>query len=212
MQFEKYWAWAHDLIPRACMRVHGRWLAMERVLKGIVGISAALLADLELAPDVSSAPSSYNLRNKFGPALFLSVSLIVLFAHLFLLRQWHPTCTVTFVTRVRTVLLLIAGYGQIITLAMLFMPWDGWLRVLLVSWTFAGAGFICYAIYLLCCKRVTKRVRASIAAAARAKEERQQARQSWTYPSGPQADPQGYPPPPPPLMPPPPLPPPPAYY
>ena len=77
-----------------------------------------------------------------------------------------------------------------------------WLRVLLVSWTFAGIGFLVYALYLVFFAKVTKRVRGSIAAAARAQEERQQARQSWT----PLAEPQRPPPPPPPPLPPP------AYY
>lgn len=130
-------------------------------MAGLVGIFAALLGNLEIVVAVdgvtngtlldsgigSSRFVELTLAPKIGPILFVSFAILVTLAHLVLIRRWHPTCSVTFVTRTRTALLNMALLGQLITLSMLLMPWHGWLVVLIVSWSLCLIGLLCWAVY-----------------------------------------------------------------
>ena len=130
-----------------------RWLAVERILKGAVGIFAVVLGDLNLSasgPSLSTQDGGV-LPVQIGQILFVSISLVIVCVHLLLMHIWHPTCSVTFVTRARVILLYIAGFGQLVTLAMLLSPWDGWLRSLLTCWSLALAGLVVYALYKIFC-------------------------------------------------------------
>merc|ERR1712098_386223 len=60
------------------------------------------------------------------------------------------TCSVTFVTRLRIALLGLALFGQLITLFMILIPWDGWFLVLCIGGGLALFGLICFAIYMIC--------------------------------------------------------------
>ena len=93
---------------------------------------------------------------KLGQILFVSFSLIILGIHLFLLRMWDPTCSVTFVTRARKILLCIAGYGQFITLLMLLAPWEGWLRFLLISWLLFFVALVVFTLFKVFCAEIPK--------------------------------------------------------
>jgi len=142
-----------------------KWLAAERILKGLVGISAALLGNLKLElPEISVNGTAVGgglldsgigstrfiertLKPKIGPILFVMFAIAVTIMHLVLLHRWHPTCSVTFVTRARTALLNVALAGQVITLSMLLMPWHGWLMLLIVVWMLAFLGLVSYAIF-----------------------------------------------------------------
>ena len=147
---------AGPLSPRSQPALEIRWLATERILKGLVGICSALLGNLEVK-DRSGAPPdsgigspnffSNTLAPNIGPILFVIFAIIITIIHLVLIRLWHPTCSVTIVTRARTALLCVALEGQFITLAMLLMPWHGWLLFLIVTWSLAFVGMIAFAIY-----------------------------------------------------------------
>jgi len=110
-----------------------KWLAVERILKGLVGIFAALLGNLKLnLEDVGFEEGLVNLSGSMGGGnLFIDSGI----------------GSVTFVTRARTALLNVALAGQLITLSMLLMPWHGWLVVLLVVWLLAGFGLTGFALY-----------------------------------------------------------------
>ena len=151
-----------------------RWLALERILKGSIGISAALLADLNFMPDnpaellspplppppppppgrisgvISTIPTSLDrahILERLGSILFVSFSLIIVGVHIVCLRRMAPTCSVTFVTRARVILLYIAGFGQLVTLFMLLAPWAGWFMILITGWCMAIVGLFIYALY-----------------------------------------------------------------
>ena len=83
------------------------------MLKGLVSIFAALLADLDTSKLGQSTASPFNYFDRIGPILFVTFSMVITFLHIYLLRKWHPTCSVTFVTRARSRLLCIALYGQV---------------------------------------------------------------------------------------------------
>ena len=65
------------------------------------------------------------------------------------LPRW-TTCSVTFVTRLRLSLLGLALFGQLITLFMILIHWDGWFLVLCIGGGLALFGLICFAIYMIC--------------------------------------------------------------
>ena len=104
-------------------------------------------------PDISdiSRRSIADLGFYLGPLLYVSFGMVVTSLHLYLIRIWHPTCSVTFFTRLRVALLWIALWGQTITLFMLLLPWDGWLVVLLVTWILAFVGLIGQGVYRVFC-------------------------------------------------------------
>ena len=53
-------------------------------------------------------------------------------------------------TRLRLSLLGLALFGQIITLFMILIHWDGWFLVLCIGGGLALFGLICFAIYMIC--------------------------------------------------------------
>jgi len=159
--------------PPADVRFLPKWVAMERILKGTVGIFAALLGNLRLnersddeidggvvLPPASPPEADDNfvtaiLRPRLGAILLLGFAIVVTIAHLVLLQVWHPTCSVTFVTRARTALLGVALVGQFITLSMMLMPWEGWFVVLIVIWSLAFFVLLLRAVYVVFFKPVS---------------------------------------------------------
>jgi len=95
------------------------------------------------------------LRPRLGAILLLGFAIVVTIAHLVLLQVWHPTCSVTFVTRARTALLGVALVGQFITLSMMLMPWEGWFVVLIVIWSLAFFVLLLRAVYVVFFKPVS---------------------------------------------------------
>ena len=113
------------------------------MLKGLVGISAALLPGLDVkvgdirpgsesgggdgnggisdsigrnataVPAAASGGGRYYDEFKVGPIVFMVIAVGVVVTHLILLKLWHPTCSVTFVSRARIGLLVVALYGQV---------------------------------------------------------------------------------------------------
>ena len=53
-------------------------------------------------------------------------------------------------TRLRLSLLGLALFGQLITLFMILIHWDGWFLVLCIGGGLALFGLICFAIYMIC--------------------------------------------------------------
>jgi hypothetical protein len=147
----------------ADVRFKPKWLAVERMMKGSVGIFAALLGNLRGinrttptydangtvigSSSLDALDANEELLSNLGPVLFITFSILIVLLHLFLLKRWHPTCSVTFVTRARRLLLYIALYGQFISLAMLLVPWEMWFSFLFGGWIFAFIVLTLFAIY-----------------------------------------------------------------
>ena len=92
-----------------------------------------------LIGNIGSGPTQVidrrGLQMYLGPILYVVIAILVTSAHLVLIRLWKPTCSVTFVTRLRVFSLWIALWGQCITLLMILAPWEGWLVMLIVTWS-----------------------------------------------------------------------------
>ena len=50
-------------------------------------------------------------------------------------------------TRIRLALLGLAGYGLVVALFTLLVPWDGWYLLLVVTWLLAIAALVGWAIF-----------------------------------------------------------------
>eukprot|EP00316_Scyphosphaera_apsteinii_P023311 CAMPEP_0119306172 /NCGR_PEP_ID=MMETSP1333-20130426/6984_1 /TAXON_ID=418940 /ORGANISM="Scyphosphaera apsteinii, Strain RCC1455" /LENGTH=577 /DNA_ID=CAMNT_0007309411 /DNA_START=140 /DNA_END=1870 /DNA_ORIENTATION=- len=132
-----------------------KWLCVERILKGSVGFFAALLpkptsstGEVVCTP-ILDGPAFQPLDwvNRLGPLLFEGFALTIVLLHLYLLRRWHPTCSVSFVIRVRKALLGIAAWGQACAFLMLLLPWQGWLVLLITTWALAMAVLVSLAVF-----------------------------------------------------------------
>ena len=86
---------------------------------------------------------------RLGGVVLVSWAMLINLTHIYFLRRW-TTCSVTFVTRLRLSLLGLALFGQIITLFMILIHWDGWFLVLCIGGGLALFGLICFAIYMIC--------------------------------------------------------------
>lgn len=86
---------------------------------------------------------------RLGGVVLVSWAMLINLTHIYFLRRW-TTCSVTFVTRLRIALLGLALFGQLITLFMILIPWDGWFLVLCIGGGLALFGLICFAIYMIC--------------------------------------------------------------
>ena len=146
---------ASVFVVRACSHLPVATASGEPLAAGLLGISATVLGNLGAdatfanadgapSPPPASPPSSRPVQG--GPLLFVLFALAVLMAHVVLLKRWR-TCSVSFITKVRLCLLGLAGYGLIVALFMLLMPWEGWLVVLIVTWSLVAAGLVGWAIY-----------------------------------------------------------------
>ena len=115
---------------------------------------------------------------RLGGVVLVSWAMLINLTHIYFLRRWTTcstsslpislphisatppdisqsllrwtTCSVTFVTRVRIALLGLALFGQLITLFMILIHWDGWFLVLCIGGGLALFGLICFAIYMIC--------------------------------------------------------------
>ena len=115
---------------------------------------------------------------RLGGVVLVSWAMLINLTHIYFLRRWTTcstsslpislphisatppdisqsllrwtTCSVTFVTRVRIALLGLAFFGQLITLFMILIHWDGWFLVLCIGGGLALFGLICFAIYMIC--------------------------------------------------------------
>ena len=115
---------------------------------------------------------------RLGGVVLVSWAMLINLTHIYFLRRWTTcstsslhiylphispispyislylprwtTCSVTFVTRLRLSLLGLALFGQIITLFMILIHWDGWFLVLCIGGGLALFGLICFAIYMIC--------------------------------------------------------------
>lgn len=87
---------------------------------------------------------------RLGGVVLISWAMLINLTHCFFLRRWE-TCSVTFVTRLRLGLLGLAFFGQVVTLLMMLLPWDGWFLVLSIGGGLALAGLIALAVYKICC-------------------------------------------------------------
>ena len=115
---------------------------------------------------------------RLGGVVLVSWAMLINLTHIYFLRRWTTcstsslpislphisatppyisqsllrwtTCSVTFVTRLRIALLGLALFGQLITLFMILIPWDGWFLVLCIGGGLALFGLICFAIYMIC--------------------------------------------------------------
>lgn len=159
----------------ADIRFKPKYLATERIMKGLVGIFAALLtpsltvdgnngngndSPLVAPPPpplyrwASSSPRSITAaefsRNRYQ-VMFIIFAMIIVTTHLHLLKRWKPTCSVTFVMRTRRLLLKVALYGQFIALCMILIPWENWLILLVTGWSCAAFGLMVFGIYKVFC-------------------------------------------------------------
>ena len=115
---------------------------------------------------------------RLGGVVLVSWAMLINVTHIYFLRRWTScstsslhrslphispmspyislylprwtTCSVTFVTRLRLSLLGLALFGQLITLFMILIHWDGWFLVLCIGGGLALFGLICFAIYMIC--------------------------------------------------------------
>ena len=115
---------------------------------------------------------------RLGGVVLVSWAMLINLTHIYFLRRWTTcstsslpislphisatppyisqyllrwtTCSVTFVTRLRIALLGLALFGQLITLFMILIHWDGWFLVLCIGGGLALFGLICFAIYMIC--------------------------------------------------------------
>jgi len=135
------------------------WLVSERILKGMLGMFTAVFGNFEsFSPEPSLAPSPplpplqpdgfspVPLRQLHGPIALILLAMVITSVHLVLLQRWR-TCSVTFVTRARVGLLCVALWGQLVTLLMLLIPWQGWLLVLVITVSLLLAGVVVGAVY-----------------------------------------------------------------
>jgi len=135
------------------------WLVSERILKGMLGMFTAVFGRFgSFSPPESFAPSPplpplapdgfspVPLRQLHGPIALILLAMVITCVHLVLLQRWR-TCSVTFVTRARVLLLCVALWSQAVTLLMLLIPWQGWLIVLIVTMSLLLAGVVAYALY-----------------------------------------------------------------
>jgi len=145
------------------------WLVVERMLKGGLGVFVALFGQLRLGeaggpapPAIGPAPSLPGVPllppteagnqavsdSRSGPIALILVAMVITFTHLLLLRRWR-TCSITFVTRARVLLLSVAGWGQVVTLLMLCFGGGGWLVFLIVTVALWLGLVVCAAIYMV---------------------------------------------------------------
>ena len=141
-----------DDCTRDCTALEGQQGYLECCggvrLGGVVLVSWAMLINLThiffLRRWTTCSTSSLPISPRYLP----DISPIPPNVSQYLLR-W-TTCSVTFVTRLRLSLLGLALFGQVITLFMILIHWDGWFLVLCIGGGLALFGLICFAIYMIC--------------------------------------------------------------
>ena len=142
---------------------------------------------------------------RLGGVVLVSWAMLINLTHIYFLRRWTTcstsslpislphisatppyisqyllrwtTCSVTFVTRLRIALLGLALFGQLITLFMILIHWDGWFLVLCIGGGLALFGLICFAIYMICFAPAPKHETAQVKQMREAREAAQVERQ-----------------------------------
>ena len=140
-------------------------------MKGVVAVTAGVIGRIDVVgnadaigtipppppppyPGISRGAPSYprsitgeEFVANLPPLALITIALIAVLLHLMLLERWEPVCSVTAVTRVRRLLLKVAGYGQAISLCMLLMPWEAWFGILFGGWIAALVCIFLFGVY-----------------------------------------------------------------
>ena len=89
------------------LRFSCRWLALERILKGTLGVAVVVCPRLPAAENTPRA-------DLWRGAVLIAWAMLVNALHLIFLRRWQ-TCSVSWVTRARISLLVLVAFGQVHT-------------------------------------------------------------------------------------------------
>jgi len=108
------------------VRYMPKWIVLERILKGILGMFAVLLEAF--------------------PERLVILAMVIILIHLMVIYSWR-TCSITFVSRARIGVLSLMLWASLLTLLMLIFPWDGWFLLLVTTISLAFVAFIVFAVY-----------------------------------------------------------------
>lgn len=121
------------------LRFSCRWLALERILKGTLGVAVVVCPRL---PAAESTPRADLWRG----AVLIAWAMLVNALHLIFLRRWQ-TCSVSWVTRGRISLLVLVAFGQVMAMLAIVVGGPVPFLVLIVGVSLAATAMLGYVVY-----------------------------------------------------------------